>query len=31
MFFAAGAAMLPFIAVALSPIRALRDSWTANV
>ena len=30
MFFAAGAAVLPFIAVALSPVRALRDSWTAG-
>lgn len=30
MFFAATAAVLPFIAVAASPIRTLRDSWTAN-
>ena len=30
MFFAAGVAVLPFIAVAASPIRSLRDTWTAN-
>ncbi|TMF74325.1 MAG: MFS transporter [Chloroflexi bacterium] len=30
MFFAASVAVLPFIAVAASPIRTLRDSWTAN-
>ncbi len=30
MFFAAGVAVLPFIAVAASPIRTLRDTWTAN-
>jgi MFS family permease len=30
MFFAAGAAVLPFIAVAASPIRTLRDTWTAQ-
>jgi predicted MFS family arabinose efflux permease len=30
MFFAAGAAVLPFIAVAASPIRTLRDSSTAD-
>ena len=30
MFFAASAAVLPFIAVAASPIRTLGDSWTAN-
>jgi MFS family permease len=30
MFFAASAAVLPFIAVAASPIRTLRDTWTAN-
>ena len=30
MFFAAGAAVLPFAAVAASPIRTLRDSWTES-
>jgi MFS family permease len=30
MFFAASVAVLPFIAVAASPIRTLRDTWTAN-
>ncbi|TME38594.1 MAG: MFS transporter, partial [Chloroflexi bacterium] len=30
MFFAASVAVLPFIVVAASPIRTLRDSWTAN-
>lgn len=30
MFFAAGAAVLPFVAVAASPIRSLRDSWIAS-
>jgi MFS family permease len=30
MFVAAGAAALPFIAVAASPIRTLRDTWTAS-
>ena len=30
MFFAASVALLPFFAVAASPIRTLRDSWTEN-
>jgi len=30
MFVAAGVALLPFMAVAASPIRTLRDSWTAD-
>jgi MFS family permease len=30
MFFAAGAAVLPFVAVAASPLRTLRDTLTAN-
>ena len=30
MFFAAGVAVLPFVAVAASPIRTLRDSWPTN-
>ena len=30
MFFAASVALLPFVAVAASPIRTLRDAWTEN-